>query len=243
LLRLTGTEATETERRSRILRRRPQRRRGQYPPATSNRTHPEMELVTVPAIVVLAASGRDKNNVFRKNFGVLGQAGGERRLNVAVTRAREKIILPTSMPIGEISEMLALRQPPARARDYLQAYLDYASKIAAGELEAGRASAERLGPQDRMQKPRNGHDDGFVRSVATFLRELRPCLPRLADRAQHRHGCSAGSLTDAKTGHFALRYVRRSESMGGFRAVHQGRSRPLEQVEAGGPEVAGFVEM
>jgi primosomal replication protein N'' len=123
-------------------------------------------------IVFSTTFGRDKNGVFRKNFGVLGQAGGERRLNVAVTRAREKIILLTSMPIGEISEMLALRQPPARARDYLQAYLDYATKISAGELEAGRASAERLGPQDRTQKPRNGHDDGFVRSVAAFLREL-----------------------------------------------------------------------
>jgi len=39
----------------------------------------------------------------------------------------------------------------------------------------------------------------------------RACFPRLAGRAQHRHGCSAGSLIDAQTGYFALRYVRRSE--------------------------------
>jgi hypothetical protein len=123
-------------------------------------------------IVFSTTFGRDKNGVFRRNFGVLGQTGGERRLNVAVTRAREKIILLTSMPISEVSDMLAMRQPPARARDYLQAYLDYATKMAGGELEAGRASADRLGPQDRTRKPQNGHEDGFVRSVAAFIREL-----------------------------------------------------------------------
>jgi hypothetical protein len=36
-------------------------------------------------------------------------------------------------------------------------------------------------------------------------------LPSPAGRAQHRHACPAGSLIDVKTGHFALRYVRRSE--------------------------------
>ena len=39
----------------------------------------------------------------------------------------------------------------------------------------------------------------------------RACLPWLAGRAQHRHGRRAGPLIGAKTGHFALRYVRRSE--------------------------------
>jgi primosomal replication protein N'' len=123
-------------------------------------------------IVFSTTFGLDKNGTFRKNFGVLGQVGGERRLNVAVTRAREKIVLLTSMPIGKISDMLATRQPPARARDYLQGYLDYATKMAAGDLEAGRASADRLGTQDRTRKQSNGHDDGFVRSVASFIRDL-----------------------------------------------------------------------
>jgi hypothetical protein len=36
---------------------------------------------------------------------------------------------------------------------------------------------------------------------------------RFASRAQHRRGCSAGSLIDAKTGHFALPYVRRPEAI------------------------------
>ena len=39
----------------------------------------------------------------------------------------------------------------------------------------------------------------------------RACLPRLASRAQHRHGCCPGSLIDAETGHLCTTYVRRSE--------------------------------
>jgi hypothetical protein len=123
-------------------------------------------------IIFSTTFGRDKNGRFRRNFGVLGQAGGERRLNVAVTRAREKIILLTSMPISEVSDMLALRQPPSKARDYIQAYLDYASRMAAGDLEAARLAANRLGPQDRAQTKQSGYADGFVRSVGSFIRQL-----------------------------------------------------------------------
>ena len=36
-------------------------------------------------IVFSTTFGRNEHGVFRKNFGALGQAGGERRLNVAVT--------------------------------------------------------------------------------------------------------------------------------------------------------------
>ena len=77
-------------------------------------------------IIFSTTFGRDKHGSFRRNFGVLGQSGGERRLNVAVTRAREKIILLTSMPVGDISDLLTTGRSPTRPRDYLQAYLDYA---------------------------------------------------------------------------------------------------------------------
>ena len=41
-------------------------------------------------IVFSTTFGRDARGTFRRHFGVLGATGGERRLNVAVTRAREK---------------------------------------------------------------------------------------------------------------------------------------------------------
>src|SRR5690606_17088751 len=57
-------------------------------------------------IVFSSTFGRNSQGTFRRNFGVLGQTGGERRLNVAVTRARRKVVMITSMPIADVSDML-----------------------------------------------------------------------------------------------------------------------------------------
>ncbi len=55
--------------------------------------------------------GRNAQGTFRRNFGVLGQTGGERRLNVAITRARQQVVIMSSMPIDEISDLLTTRKP------------------------------------------------------------------------------------------------------------------------------------
>lgn len=70
--------------------------------------------------------GRNGQGTFRRNFGVLGQTGGERRLNVAITRARQQVVIMSSMPIDEISDLLATYRKPEIPRDYLQGYLAYA---------------------------------------------------------------------------------------------------------------------
>lgn len=124
-------------------------------------------------IVFSTTFGRDKHGAFRRVFGVLGQAGGERRLNVAVTRAREKIVLVTSMPINEISDWLTTGQA-TKPRDYLQAYIDYAERLSAGDLEAAKASAGRLGPRASTERDADDSEshNGFVRSVSRFLADL-----------------------------------------------------------------------
>ena len=68
-------------------------------------------------IIFSTTFGRDPNGTFRRSFGVLGQTGGERRLNVAITRARDKVVIVTSMPVKGISDWLergarALQKPP-----------------------------------------------------------------------------------------------------------------------------------
>jgi hypothetical protein len=123
-------------------------------------------------IIFSTTFGRDKRGAFRRNFGVLGQLGGQRRLNVAVTRAREKVILVTSIPIKDVSDWLASRRAPDKPRDYLQAYLDYATKIDAGEIDAARQMAFRFGPQDTIHNDWDGEVDGFRSSVERFLRDL-----------------------------------------------------------------------
>jgi primosomal replication protein N'' len=125
-------------------------------------------------IIFSSTFGRNAQGTFRRSFGVLGQAGGERRLNVAVTRAREKVILVTSMPIKEFSDLLNTRRPAASPRDFLQAYFEYARALSAGELDTGRTLLARLPPkrQDSARSYNEVEYDGFQAAVAQFIRTL-----------------------------------------------------------------------
>ena len=124
-------------------------------------------------IVFSTTFGRDARGTFRRNFGVLGVAGGERRLNVAVTRAKEKVILVTSMPVSDVSDWLQSGRPLAKPRDYLQAYLDHAAKLHACEFRAVRTSAERMVRRPVARTPSAANDtDSFIEAVARYLGEL-----------------------------------------------------------------------
>ena len=57
-------------------------------------------------------------------------------------------------------------------RDYLQAYLNYATKISAGKLDDARAAAERLTPHQHPHQRRSMQEDGFASSVGAFMREI-----------------------------------------------------------------------
>ncbi|SDF40251.1 Protein of unknown function [Bradyrhizobium brasilense] len=121
-------------------------------------------------IVFSTTFGRNEHGVFRKTFGALGHAGGERRLNVAVTRAREKVVIATSMPISEISDLLTRRSGPRVPRDYLQGYLEYARTVSDGLADSGKTLLDRMGTEPRPRdEAGNDEDDGFTRSVEAFL--------------------------------------------------------------------------
>ncbi|MCB1225013.1 MAG: hypothetical protein KDK99_04305 [Verrucomicrobiales bacterium] len=128
-------------------------------------------------IIFSTTFGRDMHGTFRRNFGVLGQHGGERRLNVAVTRARQKILLITSMPVNEISTWVGQngRRLPSTPRDFLQGWLAYAERLNAGDFEAGRHLLHALNGQQNASLPRlerSAETSRFVEEVATFIRQL-----------------------------------------------------------------------
>ncbi len=68
--------------------------------------------------------GPDKNGRISLNFGPLNQAGGWRRLNVAVSRAREEMVVFSSMTGG----MIDLSKTNSRGVVGLKAFLDFAEK-------------------------------------------------------------------------------------------------------------------
>ncbi len=77
--------------------------------------------------------GYDGNGRITMNFGPLNKQGGERRLNVAVTRAREKVILVSSIRHGDIK----IDSTRAQGVHALHHYLRYAERRPK-ELEAGK---------------------------------------------------------------------------------------------------------
>ena len=67
--------------------------------------------------------GYDQQGQITMNFGPLNKPGGERRLNVAVTRAREKVVLITSIKASDIDP-----DTKALGVQTLRNYLDYAEQ-------------------------------------------------------------------------------------------------------------------
>lgn len=83
-------------------------------------------------IVLSIGYGPDSAGVVYRNFGPINKKGGERRLNVAITRAKELVEVVSSMRAGDIGEVSS-----AGAR-HLRRYLDYAERGAAAlEMELG----------------------------------------------------------------------------------------------------------
>ncbi|MCW4007003.1 MAG: DUF3320 domain-containing protein [Candidatus Bathyarchaeota archaeon] len=64
--------------------------------------------------------GKDQQGTITMNFGPLNKPGGERRLNVAVTRAREKTVLVTSIKASDIDTRATRAAGVATLHDYLE---------------------------------------------------------------------------------------------------------------------------
>ncbi|MEJ6482057.1 DUF4011 domain-containing protein [Nostoc punctiforme UO1] len=72
------------------------------------------------AIILSIGYARDEQGKLSLNFGPLNRQGGERRLNVAVTRAKSKITLVSSIVAGDIDQKLAQSKGVKLLHDYLK---------------------------------------------------------------------------------------------------------------------------
>ena len=89
-------------------------------------------------ILFSVAYGKGTDGKLLLNFGPINKMGGERRLNVAITRAKCNIVLLTSMHGYDIDP----KRTASRGARLLGAYLDYAEK-GASVLELGERAAEK----------------------------------------------------------------------------------------------------
>ncbi|MBX9688591.1 MAG: hypothetical protein K2X27_17915, partial [Candidatus Obscuribacterales bacterium] len=155
-------------------------------------------------IIFSTTFGKDSAGVFRRNFGKLGQQGGERRLNVAITRAKTKVILVTSLPTEKISDFLSHNASPTIPRDYLQAYMDYAVKVSSGSLDAAEKCLRRLSASDDLRLLDDAElSDPFICDVADYVKSLG----YEAVTRQRDHGDAFNidiAIENPKTGLFAI---------------------------------------
>jgi hypothetical protein len=82
-------------------------------------------------IIFSIAYGPNKKGIASAQFGSLSQAGGENRLNVAVSRAREKIIVVTSL----WPEQFVVQDVKNEGPRLLKAYLQFALDVSRGQFQ------------------------------------------------------------------------------------------------------------
>ena len=99
-------------------------------------------------IILSTGYGRDENGKITMNFGPINSNGGDKRLNVAITRARKKFIVVSSMEPEDIKVPVTAGRGP----DLLKQYLIYAKNQGTGNI---------------IQKFRN--DDAIINDVAAKL--------------------------------------------------------------------------
>jgi hypothetical protein len=111
---------------------------------------------------VCYAPGPDGRMVM--NFGPINQAGGEKRLNVIFSRARQHMAIVSSIRAPQITNE---HNDGANA---LRQFLDYADALSAGENDRATRILESVNPLRRTELAIGGHSP-VARALAAALRE------------------------------------------------------------------------
>ena len=90
--------------------------------------------------------GPDSNGKISMNFGPLNKVGGERRLNVAVSRARKEMIVYSTMTGSQIN----LNNTKSKGVEGLKHFLDYAEKQMLFEATRMNVTTEKLSIQNQI---------------------------------------------------------------------------------------------
>lgn len=154
-------------------------------------------------IIISTTYGPDAKGRFFRRFGPVGRAGGGRRLNVLVTRAREEVHLVTSIPREAYASLPPV--PPGQTAGgawLLFSYLAYAERVG-GLYDAARHDLE-TAPKDRTP--------GVIirpsRTPSTFAEALAKRLAQEHGVASDVYFGNDGFLIDA-----ALRHPDRREAV------------------------------
>ena len=135
--------------------------------------------------------GADKNGKVSMNFGPLNNAGGERRLNVAVSRARYEMIVYSTLKSSQID----LNRSQAKGVEGLKGFLEFAETGHLPMVDSALHEADK---------------DIMVKQICRMLSEqgyiAKPCVGRsnfkvdiAISTAEHPEKYTLGILCDGKT--------------------------------------------
>jgi hypothetical protein len=121
-------------------------------------------------MIISTTYGPDRQGRFYRRFGPLGTAGGGRRLNVLVTRARQQVHLLTSIPrdfYTALPPVEAGRQP--NGGWLLFAYLQYAERMAQEYGKAPEALSQPMAREPAVFERQTEAGSTFARALAQHL--------------------------------------------------------------------------
>ncbi len=130
--------------------------------------------------IIIFSIGYAKNNEGKvyTNFGSLSAEGGENRLNVAITRAKSKVIIVTSIEPEELKVELAKNQGPK----LLKKYLTYARAVSEADEEAVSAILSELEADKLKNAPK------IETKVASVEEQIKERLTKLGYKVDIRLG-------------------------------------------------------
>ncbi len=123
-------------------------------------------------IIISTTFGPASDGKFRRNFGALSRHGGERRLNVLVTRARERIHVLTSIPRTEYVGGDQGEEPVTMTgRQYLYQFLHYAEQSESAHAAATAAGGKGEDGKRTVYSDPRGSASESVQALARRLDE------------------------------------------------------------------------
>lgn len=118
-------------------------------------------------IIFSIGYGKNEKGRISVNFGSLSQDGGENRLNVAISRAKKKIYLVTSIEPEELNVDSAKNRGPRLFKKYLQ----YVRSVSDGNKDEAKIILNSLIDSDIVKNEERKHDSDFEAEVYDALVE------------------------------------------------------------------------
>lgn len=140
-------------------------------------------------VILSVCYGRAPDGKMRMNFGPINQGGGEKRLNVAFSRAKHHMCVVSSIRHGEITNDYN------EGASCLKTYLRYAEAASAGDAAARQRVLGEVAVRREVAQPAEARRDAVVEGLAAALGargyavEVRVGMSHFrCDLAVRRHG-------------------------------------------------------